>query len=545
MMILTTSNSYAQASFETIDGLRYLLDSDAKTATVVASNGEKYSGDIVIPEKVKGSDGVEYSVVKIGDKAFFDTEVTSVKMGNKITLLGDYCFSYCHTLKNIEFSPHITSFGKECFRACSSLDNLLLPSSLLSISERCFEGCQGLTSIDIPSKVRKLEYGCFNNCGSLKSIILSNSLTTLEDFCLNGCQSLVDICLPTSLTSLGKNCFAGCGFKKIKLPSSLTSISDYCFRCCFQLNSVVLPASVSSLGEGCFEECDSLTYIELPSSISSLGRYCFSRCSSLEIVKLTEGVETIGQGCFNRCSNLTGLVLPATLHLLGDGCFSECTKLEYIKFSSLLPSNTLKCDAPTTCVMYVPADELSNYKSVLSSKYSYIYSWNPNGSIEDKPSLQCAVPTILYSEGNLKFHSSTPNAEYHYTITDSDVVSDMYSADGTVTLSASYNITAYATADGYKPSEKATATLYWVNANLEDTTPTNVNQAKTRGVVISSRDGIVTLSGLDNGEKVGFYTVDGKQIGVANAIGGNVSYAVSESMIIVKVATLSFKVAVK
>ena len=53
--ILATSNSYAQASFETIDGLRYLLDSDAKTATLTAIAGEKYSGDIVVPKKVKAN----------------------------------------------------------------------------------------------------------------------------------------------------------------------------------------------------------------------------------------------------------------------------------------------------------------------------------------------------------------------------------------------------------------------------------------------------------------------------------------------------------
>ena len=57
--ILTTSNSYAEASYETIDGLRYLLDSDAKTATLTANVGEKYSGDIVVPEMLMASEGVE------------------------------------------------------------------------------------------------------------------------------------------------------------------------------------------------------------------------------------------------------------------------------------------------------------------------------------------------------------------------------------------------------------------------------------------------------------------------------------------------------
>ena len=37
--ILATSNTYAQASYESIDGLRYLISSDVKTITYAAHNG--------------------------------------------------------------------------------------------------------------------------------------------------------------------------------------------------------------------------------------------------------------------------------------------------------------------------------------------------------------------------------------------------------------------------------------------------------------------------------------------------------------------------
>lgn len=57
--ILATSNTYAQASFETIGGLSYLIYPDAKTAALTFNpSGEKYSGNIVVPEKVKASNGV-------------------------------------------------------------------------------------------------------------------------------------------------------------------------------------------------------------------------------------------------------------------------------------------------------------------------------------------------------------------------------------------------------------------------------------------------------------------------------------------------------
>ena len=91
--ILATSNTYAQASFETIGGLRYLIDSDAKTATLAANNGdEKYSGNIVVPEKVKANDGVEYPVTAFGSNAFKDCDgLKSITIPSSVTSLG-YCF---------------------------------------------------------------------------------------------------------------------------------------------------------------------------------------------------------------------------------------------------------------------------------------------------------------------------------------------------------------------------------------------------------------------------------------------------------------------
>ena len=141
--ILTTSNSYAQASFETIDGLRYLLDSDAKTATLTANaGGEKYSGDIVVPEKVKASDGVEYPV----------------------TVFADNAFKECGGLKSVTIPSSVTSLGNHCFQSCSGLTSITIPSSVTSLGSYCFFNCYRLTSITIPSSVTSLGNSCFGGC---------------------------------------------------------------------------------------------------------------------------------------------------------------------------------------------------------------------------------------------------------------------------------------------------------------------------------------------------------------------------------------------
>ena len=143
----------------------------------------------------------------------------------------------------------------------------------------------------------------------------------------------------------------------------------------------------------------------------------------------------------------------------------------------------------------------------------------------------------------MKFACETTGAKYHYTITDTDIKSDALSENGEVSLSAAYQISVYATADGYTASDKAEGTLYWIKANLDN--GTNINLAKIRGIVASAHDGIVSISGLDNGEVVKFFAADGKYLGSTVAANGAASYAVSENLVIAKVGKDSIKIAMK
>ena len=386
MMLMMASSAMAEdVKYEVIDGFRYLLDTGAKTAILLPQQNGKYSGDIIIPEKVKGNDGVEYVVTSLGD--------------------------------------------------------------------HCFDGCSGLTSITI--------------------------------------------------------------------PSSVTSLGDYCFYECSGLTSITIPSSVTSLGSDCFYGCRGLTSITIPSSVTSLGDYCFY-----------------------RCSGLTSITIPSSVTSFGNCCFEDCSGIETVYFKGKVPKNTSQSEIPTTTIIKVPTEYLQDYKDAIGYRYKYIYAWNPNGSGDDtKPVTPCAAPTISYESGKLKFASETAGAEYYYTITDTDIKTDALSENGEVSLSAAYHISVYATADGYTASDKAEATLYWINANLDN--GTNINQVRTRGVVASAHDGIISLSGLDDGEVVKFFAADGKYLGSTVAANGAASYAVSESLVIAKVGKDSIKIAMK
>lgn len=191
--------------------------------------------------------------------------------------------------------------------------------------------------------------------------------------------------------------------------------------------------------------------------------------------------------------------------------------------------------------LYVP--DVEGYKNANGWKnFKYIKKITSGG--DDKPAEQCAKPTIGYADGQLKFSDTTTGAQYHYTLSCSDVQSDKLNEDGKVDLAACYDISVYATADGYKASDKAAAKLYWVKADGNLTTD-NINTAKMRGVVVAADGGIVTVSGLNAGEKVEFYSVDGKLIGAQRANSGTVSIATSEPVVICKMGGASIKMLVK
>ena len=169
MLIMTASSAMAEeAKIEVIDGFRYLLESDTKTATLVSKTDGEYFGYIIIPEKVKGKDGVEYIVASLSAS----------------------CFEGCRYLTSITIPSSVTSLSESCFKGCSRLTSITIPSSVTSLGERCFQGCSGLTSITIPSSVTSLGYCCFADCSGLTSITIPSSVTSLGDLCFARCSGI-------------------------------------------------------------------------------------------------------------------------------------------------------------------------------------------------------------------------------------------------------------------------------------------------------------------------------------------------------------------
>ena len=183
----------------------------------------------------------------------------------------------------------------------------------------------------------------------------------------------------------------------------------------------------------------------------------------------------------------------------------------------------------------VPKASVSSYKNA--------EVWKSFGTIVSvdggEVSSECEKPSISYVSGKLKFGCLTPGAEYHYTIKGADECTESLTKDE-VSLAARYDISCYATADGYTRSKTATAKLYWISANIE--TDGIAPATQMRGVVVSTEGGIVTLSGLKENERVTFYNVSGIKLGETRAMNGQASISATDDVIIAHIGSQSIKV---
>ena len=224
---------------------------------------------------------------------------------------------------------------------------------------------------------------------------------------------------------------------------------------------------------------------------------------------------TLDSECFARTIITDFTIMATTPPTIPDDCFNRCS-IDRAK-------------------LRVPKASVSSYKNA--------EVWKSFGTIVSvdggEVARECEKPSINYVSGKLKFGCQTPGAEYHYTIKAADGCTEALAKDE-VSLAARYDISCYATADGYTRSKTATAKLYWISANIE--TDDIAPATQMRGVVVSTEGGIVTLSGLKDNERVTFYNVSGIKLGETRAMNGQASISATDDVIIARIGSQSIKV---
>lgn len=338
------------------------------------------------------------------------------------------------------------------------------------------------------------------------------------------------------ITQIATNAFRDSHVETIILPNSIKYLGSYSFTDSW-IEEITIPNGIKELKSGIFSGCTDLKKVSLPEGLEVIDSYVFDGCKSLTSISIPESV-TVLKG-FTDCTGLTSITIPKNVT---DVYFSGCDNL--LKIYSYIedprdisyPSIAFSKNTYYSGTLYVPKGTIEKYKSKEGWKsFTWIEEMSSSGDN------RCATPTLSYSYKEIKYDCETSGATIHETIKCSDAATTTFS--GSHKLNAVYEITAYATADGYSPSETINAKLFWIDGSLESTSINSI-RANTRGILIQNDDGFLKVSGLNNNEQVTIFDISGTQLGTAKSIDGTAVFNINsiDKVIVVKVGNDSVKV---
>ncbi|MBQ2951584.1 MAG: leucine-rich repeat domain-containing protein [Prevotella sp.] len=396
-------------------------------------------------------------------------------------------------------------------------------------------------------------FGAFQNNHRLKSITFPKTLKDIGPSAFGNCDSLTHITFPQNLINIGNSAFSGCeNLSQIVFGNNIYQIGEFAFYGCNSLSSIILP-KVKIIGYGCFQECRNLKSIILSDNLELIPNLCFYKCEKLNTIIIPNSVTSIGKDAFDGCSSLSTITIGKNVTKIGESPFTYCSNLKDVYCYAETVPNTdetaFNKSISENATLHVPETSINSYRSKAP--------WKSFGKIvalsdEDKPVVPdtpevkvCATPTISYENGKLIFNCETEGAVCKSTITDDDVAS--FEANE-VQLNVTYNISVYATKEGYKDSEVAKATLCWIDVEpkSEGLTNTDIANVKALPVVVQANNGTITVSGADDGTMVEVYGISGTKLGEAKTALNTATIhtdAQVGSVVIVKVGNKSIKIA--
>ena len=291
-----SANTPAQ-EFTDEQGVKYTQIASESTYTV-SGHTDACTGAIIIPATVNG-----LSVTSIGKDAFQCSNITSVRILEGVTTIGEGAFGYCPYLTSVIIPASVTSISGNIFRSCNNLESILVEAGntkydsrnncnaiIDKVNNTLISGCKNTV---IPENVTSIGAFAFHGLSSLTSITIPNSVTSIGEWALGYCDGLTSLTIPASLVDLGTNDpFTACsslesivvekGNPKFDSRNDCNAIIEKSTNSLLLgCKNTIIPNDVTSIGNRAFDSCKGLISLTIPASVTSIGYWAFIHCTGL------------------------------------------------------------------------------------------------------------------------------------------------------------------------------------------------------------------------------------------------------------------------
>ncbi|MDE6485428.1 MAG: leucine-rich repeat protein [Duncaniella sp.] len=387
------------------EGIMYTVLSEANHTAAVAENKYNKSNEVNIPNFVtRGS--FRYIVTQIGERAFYQSYMTSVTIPNSVTQIGENAFYNCRSMTSVTIPNSVTQIGENAFYGCSSLTSVTIPSSVNSLGYGTFANCTKLEEIIVEDGNQKYcsDNGVLYNIaktslyqcpGAKTEYEFPSSVVYIGNQAFEGCSNLTSVTIPNSVTKIYKNTFSSCSsLTSVTIPNSVTEIGDGAFFECSSLPSVTIPNSVTKIGHSAFSGCSSLISVTIPNSVTWMGYYVFAR-SGLTSVTIPNSLTEVCDKTFEDCTSLTSVTIPKSVTWLLQEAFHNCTNLTKIIDLNPTPQHASGAfyGVPSNAVVYIPKGSYMAY--MFASDWTQFSDFREMGAFD----ITLSESTLRLSEG--------------------------------------------------------------------------------------------------------------------------------------------------
>lgn len=191
---------------------------------------------------------------------------SSYEVPNTVKTIDANAFISCKNLQTIVIADSVEKIGDSAFYG-SELKTINLGGGITNISNKPFYEAWNLTSINVITENDKYESenGILFNKG--KTILIKCPPVTM-----NG--EVYEI--PNTVAEIGAQAFFTSHIKNVIIPSSVKKIGNESFFACSNLEEVNIPEGLEQIGWNAFCRCHKIKTIVVPSSVTFIGGGAFN-----------------------------------------------------------------------------------------------------------------------------------------------------------------------------------------------------------------------------------------------------------------------------